>query len=195
MSKLVGCIIKKISESNSHFTELELKKMEYGLICLFDEVTKIIPYYIIFYLFSLQQYYVVVFMFFCPIRLFSGGYHAKTYWGCFFISLVNYGIIIIVGKYIRINIIISIIVLTSSILLVYIFSPVDNINKRIKSEERRKKLKHSSIVVTFLLSGLCYLIPHRFFTTAVISILVAVIMMMMGMMGNLNKEFNVELKR
>ncbi|MBU3146385.1 accessory gene regulator B family protein [Clostridium sp. CF012] len=184
MNRLVSCIIKKISETNSHFTDLELKKMEYGLLCLFDEVTKIIPYYIMFCLFSLQQYYIVVFMFFCPIRLFSGGYHAKTYWGCFFISLVNYWIMIIVGKYITINAIISIIVLTGSVLLVYIFSPVDNINKRIKSGERRKKLKYFSVVVTVLLSGLCYLIPGRFFTTAVLSILVAVIMMMMGYIKN-----------
>jgi accessory gene regulator B len=185
MNKLIRCIIKKISETNSHFTDLELKKMEYGLLCLFDEVTKIIPYYIIFYLFSLQHYYVVVFMFFCPIRLFSGGYHSKTYWGCFFISLVNYWLIIFIGKYIMINAIISIIVLAGSVLLVCIFSPVDNINKRIKSEKRRKKLKYFSVVTTFLLSVLCYLVPDRFFTTAVISILAAVVMMMIGYIINM----------
>lgn len=195
MNKLISCIVKKISETNSQFTDLELKKMEYGLLCFFDEVTKIIPYYILFYLFSLQQYYVVAFVFFCPIRLFSGGFHAKTYWGCFLISFITFWVIIIIGKYISISIITSILVLTISVLLVYIFSPVDNINKRIKSRERRKKLKYFSVVVTFLLSGLCFLIPDKFFTTAVISIFIAVIMMMMGMMGNLNNGFNGELKR
>lgn len=132
MNKLISYLVKKISETNSQFTELELKKMEYGLVCLFDEFTKIIPYYIIFYLFSLQQYYLVVFVFFCPIRLFSGGFHAKTYWGCFFISFVTFCVMIIIGKYITINIVTSILVLISSVLLVFVFSPVDNINKRIK---------------------------------------------------------------
>ena len=186
MNKLVSCLVKKISETNSQFTELELKKMEYGLVCLFDEVTKIIPYYIIFYLFSLQQYYIVVFVFFCPIRLFSGGFHAETYWGCFFISFVTFCVIIIIGKYMTINIITSILILIISVLLIYFFSPVDNINKRIKSKERRKKLKYFSVVTTSLLSGMCYIIPNKFFTTAVLAIFIAVMMMMMGYISNNN---------
>jgi len=180
MNKLISSLVENISETNSQFTDLELKKMEYGLTCFFDEVTKIISYYIIFFLFSLQQYYVIAFVFFCPIRLFTGGIHAKTYWGCFFISLVTFWLVIISGKYISINIITSILVLTISILLVYIFSSVDNINKRIKSIERRKKLRYFSVATTFLLSGLCYIIPNKFFTTAVLAIFAAVIMMMMG---------------
>ncbi|MBZ9633222.1 accessory gene regulator ArgB-like protein [Clostridium sp. FP1] len=192
MNKLISCIVKKISETNSQFTDLELKKMEYGLLCFFDEVTKIIPYYIIFYLFSLQQYYVVVFVFFCPIRLFSGGFHSKTYWGCFFISFVTFCVIITIGKYISINTITSILVLIISVLLVCIFSPVDNINKRIKSRERRKKLKNFSVVTIILLSGSCYLIPGRFFTTAILSIFIAVIMMMMGYINNeCNLKMNI----
>jgi accessory gene regulator B len=188
MNKFVGCIIKKISETNVHFTHLELKKMEYGLLCFFDEVTKIIPYYVIFYLFSLQKYYLVVFVFFCPIRLFSGGYHAKTYWGCFFISFFIYCAIIIIGIHITTNTISTIVALIISILLMGIYSPVDNINKRIKSKERRKKLKKVSVVTTFLLSVSCYLVPDSFFTTAVISILTAVVMMMIGYIINIYDE-------
>ncbi len=74
-------------------------------------------------------------MFFCPIRLFSGGYHAKTYWGCFFISFIIFLGMIIMGKYISFNSIISITSLIISFILVCIFSPVDDINKRIKSKE------------------------------------------------------------
>jgi len=186
MNKLISCLVENIADTNSEFTDLELKKMEYGLSCFFDEVTKIIPYYILFYLFSLQRYYIVIFVFFCPIRLFSGGFHAKTYWGCFFITFVTFCVMIIIGKYITINILTSILVLIISILLVYIFSPVDNINKRIKSKERRKKLKYFSVVTTFLLSLLCYIIPNKFFTTAVLAIFAAVIMMMVGCINNNN---------
>ena len=189
MNKLVSCLVKKISETNSQFTELELKKMEYGLVCLFDEVTKIIPYYIIFYLFSLQQYYIVIFAFFCPIRLFSGGFHAKTYCGCFFISFVTFCVMIIIGKYITINSLTSTLVLIISVLLVYIFSPVDNVNKRIKGKDRRNKLKCLSVVTTSLLSGMCYIIPNKFFTTAVLAIFIAVMMMMMGYINNNNDKY------
>ncbi|AGK97360.1 hypothetical protein Clopa_2499 [Clostridium pasteurianum BC1] len=141
MSKLINSFVTKISESNPEFSDLDLKKMEYGLICAFDEITKLVPYFIVFWIFSLQKYYIVALIFFCPIRLFSGGYHAKTYWGCFFISLIEFFMIIICGKYIMINNAIIIILLVISFIFICIFSPVDNINKRIKSENRKKNLK------------------------------------------------------
>ncbi|OAA91033.1 accessory gene regulator B family protein [Clostridium coskatii] len=190
MDELIGSIVKKVSETNPQFSDLELKKMEYGLLCIFDEITKIIPYFIIFWLLSLQKYYIVILIFFCPIRLFSGGYHAKTYWGCFFISFIIFLGMIIIGKYISFNSIILIPLLIISFILVCIFAPVDNVNKRIKSKERRRKLKYISIIITFLLIVLCYFIPHRFLNTAVISILGAVIMMMIGKINNDNIPSN-----
>ncbi|OAA93698.1 accessory gene regulator B family protein [Clostridium coskatii] len=180
MDELIGAIVKKISETNPQFSDLELKKMEYGLLCIFDEITKIIPYFIIFWLFSLQQYYVVILIFFCPIRIFSGGYHAKTYWGCFFISFIAFLSIIIVGKYVSFNTYILLMLQFISFVLICIFSPVDNINKRIKSKERRMKLKYASIIITSFLIILSYFLPHKFFNTAVISIVSAAVFMIVG---------------
>ena len=180
MSKLITCFVKKISESNPEFSDLDLKKMEYGLICAFDEITKFIPYFIIFWIFSLQKYYIVTLIFFCPIRLFSGGYHAKTYWGCFFITFIIFCIIITFGKYLVINSAVIISLLIVSFIFIFIFSPVDNINKRIKSEERKKMLKYYSIFITLFLIITCYFVPDKFLSTAVISIVSATIMMMIG---------------
>ncbi|AKA69361.1 accessory gene regulator B family protein [Clostridium scatologenes] len=184
MNKFITCLVKKISETNPEFSDLELKKMEYGLVCIFSEITKIIPYFIIFYLFSLEKYYIIIIIFFCPIRIFSGGYHAKTYWGCFFITFAIFALIITITKYIAFNVIILILLLVISFIFICIFSPVDNINKRIKSDERRLKLKYCSIITTILLSGLCYFIPHKFLSTAIISIVSATILMMIGKINN-----------
>lgn len=184
MSNFISCLVKEISKTNSQFSDLELKKMEYGLTCLWDEITKLIPYFIIFWLFSIQEYYVVVLIFFCPLRLFTGGYHAKTYWGCFFISFVIFSLIIVIGKYIAFNIIILIVSLIISFILICIYSPVDNINKRIKSKERRMKLKYFSIIIAFSLGILCYFIPYRFLPTAVLSIISAAILMVIGKINN-----------
>lgn len=184
MNKFINCLVQKISETNPEFSALELKKMEYGLVCIFSEITKIIPYFIIFYFFSLEKYYIVTIIFFCPVRIFSGGYHAKTYWGCFFITFAIFALIIIISKYSALNIIILILLLVISFILICIFSPVDNINKRIKSKERRLKLKHCSIITALFLSILCYFIPHKFLSTAVISIASATILMMIGKVNN-----------
>lgn len=184
MDEFIGSIVKEISKTNPQFSDLELKKMEYGLLCIFDEITKIIPYYIIFLLFSLEKYYIVILIFFCPIRLFSGGYHAKTYWRCFFISFITFLGIIIIGKHVSFNNVILITSLIISFILVFIFAPVDNVNKRIKSNKRRIMLKYISIIITFLLSMACYFIPHKFLNTAIISIFWAVVTMMLGKINN-----------
>jgi accessory gene regulator B len=189
MIKYISCLVKKISEANPEFSDLELKKIEYGLIAVFDELTKLIPYFIIFWLFSLQQYYIVVLLFFCPIRLFTGGYHAKTYWGCFFISFTIFGLIITISKYISINTSILATLAILSFVLVCIFSPVDNINKRIKSNERRIKLKYFSIIITFFLSFLCYFLPCKFLNTALLSIIIATLLMIIGKIDVKNFHF------
>jgi Membrane protein putatively involved in post-translational modification of the autoinducing quorum-sensing peptide len=184
MSKLINCLIKEISKTNPQFSDLQLKKMEYGLLCAIDEITKLIPYFIIFWFFSVQKYYIIILIFFAPIRLFTGGYHAKTYWGCFFITFVIFSLIITIGKYLSFNTITLILSLVVSFILVCIYAPVDNINKRIKNKERKLKLKYFSIIITFCLSILCYFVPYEFLSTAVLSIASAIILMMIGKINN-----------
>ena len=184
MSKLISNFVSLISSTNPQFSELQLKKMEYGLICFFNEITKLIAYYIIFYIFHSQDYYMITLLFFCSLRAFSGGYHANTYWGCFFLSLFIFGIVIIMGKIVLLGNNVTVILLFLSLILVTIFSPVDNINKRIKSRERKLRLKYLSIIITVILSALIYIIPNKFSTTAVISILAATLMMMLGALNN-----------
>lgn len=191
MSELISNLVKNISKANPEFSALELKKMEYGLTCLLDEFTKLIPYFIIFWFFSLQKYYLVTLMFFCPIRLFAGGYHAKTYWGCFSISFAIFSSIIAAGKYISFNIIVLTLLMLVSFILICIYSPVDNINKRIKSKEYKRKLKYFSIIITFSLSILCYLLPYRFLPTAALSIISATILMMVGKIDNMKNHTTV----
>ena len=180
MDRFITCVVNKIANTNPEFSELELKKIAYGLECIIDEITKIIPYFIIFWIFSLHKYYLVILLFFCPIRLFTGGYHAKTYWGCFFITFITFTAIIFMGKYILINKMVLIALLGISFILVCIFAPVDNVNKRIKSDQWRRKVKRISIAITFSLSVLCYFLPQAFLNTAVISITFSVVLMMVG---------------
>ncbi len=178
-------IVDFISKTNPEFTDLELKKMKYGLICFFNEITKLIPYYILFNLFGLQWYFLVAIIFFSSLRLFIGGYHAKTYWGCFFFSLVLLCIIVFAGITIKMNFISIAILLLISYILIYIFAPVDNVNKRILSKERYMRLKYISIMIIALLSLLCLIIPDRYKVTAILSIAAAIIMMLAGKLDNI----------
>ena len=95
-------------------------------------------------------------------------------------SFIIFSTIIIVGKYLIINVSILSILLIMSFICICIFSPVDNVNRPIKSSERKKQLNKYSIVITSILIVICYFIPNKALTTAVISILSATIMMMIG---------------
>ena len=180
MEKFVNFIVKTIASSNPQFSELQLKKMEYGLNSIFGEITKLITFIIFFYLFSAEKYFLISFIFFSPIRLFSGGYHAKTYWGCFIFTLVFFVLIIFLGKYFHPNNAIPMLLIILSINLICIFSPVDNKNKPIKSKKRKLELNYLSICIVILESLLCYSIPGRYFNVSVFSIAGAVLLMMLG---------------
>jgi accessory gene regulator B len=184
MNEAIHNLVKKISATNPQFTELELKKMEYGLVCAFSDGTKFVAYFVLFYLLNLQQYFIVSALFFCSIRIFVGGYHADTYFGCLIMSFATFLAIILLGEYFVNNPLQILVLLILSIALVIAFAPVDNINKRIKSKERRKNLKYCSIIITLLLSCLCYLLPHKFLATAMLSIIGAVLMMIVGKVNN-----------
>ena len=180
MDKFVNFIVKTIASSNPQFSELQLKKMEYGLNSIFGEITKLLIFIMFFYLFYGEKYFLISFIFFSPIRLFSGGYHAKTYWGCFIFTLLFFVLLIFLGKHLLHNNVISILLIILDISLICIFSPVDNKNKPIKSKKRKLELHYLSIFIVILESLLCYSVPGEYFNVSVFSITGAVLLMMLG---------------
>lgn len=89
-----------------------------------------------------------------PIRQFTGGYHANTYlkcnlWMCILCSLTIF-IYHITKEVINVYGLISITIIP--IIIIAIFSPIENSNKQIPFE-KRPKLKLTSIIIA-LLSGL-----------------------------------------
>lgn len=191
MDKLVKKIIIKIAQTNPQFTDLQLKKMEYGLLCFFCEITKFILFVLIFRVFSLHGYFIVGCLFFCPIRMLSGGFHCKTYWGCFFFSLIVLFITIEISTYFFLNRSVLIFLLLISFALVCAYSPVDNANKRIISKKRKMKLKICSIIITAILELSCWLLPYKYTNTAVMFIVCSVVLMLVGGFQNLlNRKAN-----
>lgn len=180
MNNVIHKIVKKIGETNPQFSEIELKKMEYGIVCMVSDLSKAIIYFIIFFMFNLQQYFIISFIFYSFIRIFCGGYHAKTYVGCLFISFITFLITIILSLNFNINMYIILILLVSSIIITAIVAPVDNVNKKIKTKQRRKNLKYLSVIITFLFSVACFLIPKPFFNVAALSIVMAMVMAVVG---------------
>ena len=160
MEKLAQKITNVIQREKSDLTELQIKTIKFGLECLLGELTKFVIYLLIFSVFSLTKPFLIAFIFFCSIRVIAGGYHENTYWKCFFTSLYIFIAIIAIGIYVPLYWWIRVAMLIVSILLAFIYAPVDHPNKPIISEDRRKRFKIISICMFTSMGIVSFLLPH-----------------------------------
>ena len=113
---------------------------------------------------------VLLFVFFVPLRIYAGGYHADTKLKCYFISLVMYGFsytlanIIPSGMFVLINVIGTLF----SLIMVLIMAPIIHINKNVNDIERRNYRKISieiCLVETTIILLLTMTIPKNIIVT------------------------------
>ena len=85
---------------------------------------------------------------FIPLRIFSGGYHEKSYGQCYFTSVVMFLIYIFLYSYLSnyfSNILIATLI-TFSLILVYFLSPMEDENKPLELDEVKKYRKYSRLI-------------------------------------------------
>jgi accessory gene regulator B len=177
-------LLNKIQDNDASLSESQLRIIKFGLECLFSEFSKFIVYLIIFWAMSLLELYLSSVIVYCTIRAASGGYHAKSYYGCFVISFVIFLSCVMAGKYLLLDNNIKIALLIASIALNCYFAPVDHPNKPIKSATRRKKLKLISIGIASFWGLISFLFQSDISTTIMISVFLAAIMLPVGLITN-----------
>ncbi|HEX2926863.1 MAG TPA: accessory gene regulator B family protein [Ruminiclostridium sp.] len=84
--------------SNQQYSEAEIKKIRYGLVCIFSDLYKTILFLLIFSIFSLTKEFVLAFLAIMLLRPFLGGYHAKSEVACIFMSFSMLVLSIFLGK-------------------------------------------------------------------------------------------------
>ena len=113
---------------------------------------------------------VLLFVFFVPLRIYAGGYHADTKLKCYFISLVMYGFsytlanITPSGMFVLINVIGTLF----SLIMVLIMAPIIHINNNVNDIERRNYRKISieiCLVETTIILLLTMTIPKNIIVT------------------------------
>lgn len=122
----------------------------------------------------------IVFMvFFIPIRLFSGGFHASTYLKCYCSSLMVFSITAVAAEKIPVqNAVINISVIILGFIFVYGRAP--HINKNHPISERmvqinRKRLK-ISMIINVLLFGIVFLYNKHYGMMAFYTIVMVVLL-------------------
>ncbi len=95
---------------------------------------------------------------FCGLRIFTGGYHAKSFWGCFLISNITY-LVIMIGSLLVASLIqgeLGLLFTFVSLLVIYNFAPVEHQNK-LKSDSDILKNRAFSRHISIYVLGICLL--------------------------------------
>lgn len=84
---------------------------------------------------------------FKAFRKYAGGYHSKTRLGCFALTNAVVLVVLSVIKYLRVNISIYLGLYLMSVLIIFMFAPVETENKKLDSIERVIYRKRAIIVL------------------------------------------------
>lgn len=84
---------------------------------------------------------------FKAFRKYAGGYHSKTRLGCFALTNAVVLVVFSVMKYLRVNISIYLGLYLMSVLIIFMFAPVETENKKLDSIERVIYRKRAIIVL------------------------------------------------
>lgn len=98
---------------------------------------------------------------FIILRSFTGGFHANTFIKCTIITLLTYGIVLLLSCFITIPLPVYLAFTLIELVLISIFAPIENINKPIKGKKRIRH-KVTSIVLLILFAGIGFLLNYFF---------------------------------
>lgn len=173
---MINYLTNNITEyfcSNNIITDDEKDIYIYGLQLIISSVVGIIL--IIFLGFILNNIInsILFLVTFISIRMYSGGYHANSYIKCnvslVIIYLLSIGVISIIPYNYILIMYISMIILTIYIIIKY--SPVDNENKKLTNNQKKRNKKITLILLfTFYLIGIAtYKINSQIFYTIIVT--------------------------
>ena len=141
----------KYLESKKTLTDLERKKLKYGLEGFYNLITKFIVLIIIAIIFNLLPELVLLTIIYGFLRLYGFGLHAKKTWQCWVTTLPIYigGCFLI--KYLTIPQVISNIVWLFGFISFALFAPADTKSRPLIHKEKRKRAKILSIIIVIAL--------------------------------------------
>lgn len=172
MEKIASKLTDSIYKSNPALTDIELKKIKFGLECFLSEISKILIYFTVFIMMSLTKYFFLALFPFMILRAAAGGYHEKTYLGCLINSFILMFIIVLVGVNVQILLQLKCIFMLLSFVFIIIYAPVDHYNKPIINKGRRNNLKLISIGIFILLVSIGIFLGGKLGNTILVSVFI-----------------------
>ena len=158
--------VKSAASSTKYKTPDDLEILRYGIYVLITDMVKTTVLLTTAYLLGLIQYTIFAIAAIGLLRIFVGGVHAKTFWGC----LIANSSMLLSVSYLSANIIkhfsliLFIISLTAILITTYLYAPSDIENKPVRGKKHRRKLRTISFSIIFAYSFLIYFLRNNAFS-------------------------------
>lgn len=137
---------------------------------------------------------VVFIIFFVPLRLFTGGYHAKTYGKCYFVSILSFGILLSIQHFSwnKISSVFWFFLLLVADFYISKNAPMINRNQEISLQKRQisRLIARKIVFVEGILILLLAIVDKRIMSMAVLSVWLVVTFMLLA-----NKYFQKGVER
>lgn len=108
---------------------------QYGVQCFLEITLNILCSIIIALSLGMLIECILFFVFFIPLRSYSGGIHMKTYFSCLFFSCIILISTLLAVKYVTVSISISFIVYILCAIAIKLVGPVNHPNRRVDNQE------------------------------------------------------------
>ena len=140
-------LVIKFLQKNKTFSDDEIAIMEYALVSIRNDITKLLMMGFLAYICGVWHEFLFFTTSMTAVRIFLGGMHSNTFWGCFFQSLfwTSVGVLlsIVTGSYWMISGTAAVL----SLGIVVALGPVSSDKRKQLSIKERKKLKRVVIII------------------------------------------------
>ncbi|TCK98571.1 accessory gene regulator B [Natranaerovirga hydrolytica] len=180
--KIVNIITYKIYKQNI-ISHCDLRKMNYAMLTLLNELIKTIILFVYFLAIQRFDLFLFSYLILVSIRSISGGLHLDTNLKCFIVSFIFFNITVLSAPFLtNIPTYFEYIIIFSSILIIYWFSPMPSLHRPIKDKNIIHKSKYISTIITIIWVSIFYLIIEEpvFFSIGLLTILLQGTQLLIG---------------
>ena len=151
----------KYLETKKDLTDLERKKLKYGLEGFYNLFTKLIVLITLTLILNVFKEFLLLTFIYSLLRLYGFGIHAQKSWQCWVTTLPIYLIGSLLIKYLTINQYIIFIIWIFGTLSFILFAPADTKSRPLIHKEKRLRAKFLSLVIIFILFLINWLYPNQ----------------------------------
>ncbi len=144
--------------------EYQKKLKIYYLKCLFSELSKIVIFFVFFFLTKQQLEYWVALFALMLLRSIGGGLHFKHYLSCLFVSFLFLYVSILLSNLLHVTPNTKSLLLILSGIYGYYLVPITSSNRPPATGRQIIKCKYRTLIIILLFSNLIYFCPNEIIT-------------------------------